>query len=95
MAVGDIYYTLRRKAFSQYQLRKWEEGRSYPLDIYDMQIAESVAGTYRVQACHCPSRATPCKHYEVAEALLEAAVQWQELHHWYWEDGKAHKAEDL
>lgn len=92
MSIGDTYYTLRNVNNSIYQLRKWEEGRSYPLDIYEMQIHSEVR---RVQACHCPSRSIPCKHYAMAEDLLDAAVKWQHLQHYYWADGKAHKAEDL
>lgn len=98
MAIGDIYYTLQHRAGSMYSMRKWEEGRSYPLDIYEMQIAQSVVGlpnVYKVQACHCPSRANPCKHFEMAELLLDAAIRWQDLHHWYWANGHAFKAEDL
>ena len=95
--VGDIYYTLRNVSGSIYQLRKWEEGRSYPLDIYEMQIAQSHVGVllYKVQACHCPSRSNPCKHFPIAEGLLDAAMKWQHLHHWYHQDGKVLKAEDL
>lgn len=99
MAIGDIYYTLRKLTgeISQFELRKWEEGRSYPLDIYEMQLQESSVGlrnVYRFQFCGCPSRANPCKHAAIALEFLDNVV-WQELHYFYWQDGKIHRARDL
>lgn len=100
MAIGDIYYTLRKLTgeSSQFELRKWEEGRSYPLDAYSMQL-DSVKDyygndLYRFQYCGCPSRANPCKHADIADALLRTTV-WQELHYYYYQDGKVHRSEDI
>ena len=94
--VGDIYYTLR-KTDSGFEMRKWEEGRSYPLDIYHMQIdrARIEGQPYSFQYCECPSRANPCKHWGIASDLLVMSGGWQELHHFYYQDGKVLPAEDL
>ena len=100
MAIGDIYYTLRKLTgeSSQFELRKWEEGRSYPLDIYSMQIVcvKDYYGNdlFNFQYCGCPSRAHPCKHADIADKLLRA-VAWQELHHYYYQDGTIHQAKDI
>lgn len=94
--VGDIYYTLR-KTDSGFEMRKWEEGRSYPLDIYHMQIDKGCfeGQSYSFQYCGCPSRSNPCKHWDIALRLLLSAGEWQNLHHYYFQDGNVHKAEDL
>jgi hypothetical protein len=97
MAIGDIYYTLRKMTgTNSFEIRKWEEGRSYPLDIYQMVLEKSHMGVdvYRFQYCGCPSRASPCKHWDIADTLLRN-IPWQELHHFYYQDGNIHEAKDV
>ena len=89
-----LFYTLRKAGPEDkpiYELTKWSEDRSAPLEVYVQWIVQSNR-TFKVFSCNCPSRSNPCKHSPLSIALLESPLQLEEIYH----DGiKVQLAEDI
>lgn len=71
------YYTFRQPYLDVYEVTKWEEYRSYPLETYEI-IWRS--GPVSANMCSCPAR-TPCKHLEMLREMIECECIQE---HWLW-----------
>lgn len=56
------------KTSSDYELTKWDDHETRPLEKYTMSLPHD-----RFHYCNCPSPKRPCKHYEIALNLLSLA----------------------
>ena len=103
---GDIYYTLRKAGAADkatFELAKWREDECRPLDTYTMwlPVAEVGGGGKRkFLSCNCPSRSQPCKHWNIAQALLEGApfkadAPFEHLPRLLWQEGRVLSAQDI
>ena len=83
-------YTLQWREGSHYRIHKWDDGASEPSNSYNMTLPQKQGTTeYSFFSCSCPSRSNPCKHFDIAKALLTAAGPdpVQRLHEFCWEEG--------
>jgi hypothetical protein len=98
-----IYYTLRRAVKHAddrpiFELTKWESGVTVPLDNYVMWLPYRKGGELSFHSCNCPSRAIPCKHFDMAKALIAAIPQnggWENLVYFFWQEGKVEYTMDV
>ena len=77
-----VFYTLRKAGNSDtptFELTKWSEYRTRPLDIYTQWIVQRSDKSYSVHSCNCPSRSNPCKHAPISIALLETGLPLQDV----------------
>lgn len=91
MSGESFFYTLRRASSNGderpiYELAKWADGEIRPTDFYIMWLPLR-EGALSFLSCNCPSRSQPCKHWEIAQALLEQLGE-KDLARWLWQEGK-------
>lgn len=80
-----MYYTFRLTSTSlqTYEVTKWEENRSIPLETY---IIEWRKGILSAHMCDCPAR-VPCRHLKMLKEALETGKMEEPWLWIYGEDG--------
>lgn len=73
------YYSLRSISASVYEVTKWEEHRSIPLNTYEIQWRKGVLSAHM---CSCPAR-VPCRHLKMLKDAIERKL---DLKYWIAQD---------
>lgn len=61
-----IYYTFREIQNEIFEVTKWEDNRSHPLDTYTVSYRKNMSA----HCCDCPAR-VPCRHLKMVTELVE------------------------
>lgn len=70
-----MYYTFRCIGENLFEVTKWEEHRSMPLDTYEVQWRKH---QHSAKMCTCPAR-VPCRHLKMLAEALESPLRLFEL----------------
>lgn len=72
-----MYYVFRQTDTNTYECSKWEDGRTFPTDVYVIQWRK---GTLSAHMCDCPAR-VPCRHLKMLKEVLESGKKlWQVIY---------------
>jgi predicted nucleic acid-binding Zn finger protein len=76
-----LYYTFRQTGPMTYEVTKWEDNRSYPLDTY---VIEWRKGILSAHMCDCPAR-IPCRHLKMLKEAIDTG-KMDEAWTWVYDD---------
>ena len=62
-----MFYTFRQIAEKTYEVTKWEEFRTHPLETY---VIEWRKGVLSAHMCDCPAR-VPCRHLKMLKDAID------------------------